>query len=120
MIYIWLIVLSLALIYLFYIVDNLMDNVLELQEIVTEGLERLNNCTDELNKCTTELLGTLNDSEVEEKHICSECKEEMDEGYCIEDGAAYYCSASCLYKNFTRDEYMDLYESGNAYYTDWK
>lgn len=115
MIYIWLVVLSLAVAFLFYVVDHLMSAVDELQKLVLDGLKNLNHYTEVLSETTTKLLDIK-----EGKHICSECGEEMNEGYCIEDGAAYYCSAACLYKNYDRDEYLDMYECGSAYYTDWK
>ena len=57
------------------------------------------------------------------KHIrvCSECGKPMTEGFCIEDGAEYYCSEECLHKNLTEEEYNDLYDDGKgeSYWTSW-
>ena len=52
---------------------------------------------------------------------CNECGKEMWEGYCIENGMEYYCCADCLDKNYTDDEWADLYANGDgdSYYTDW-
>lgn len=56
--------------------------------------------------------------EKEDVRICSECGKEMYDGYCIAD-VAYYCSDECLYKNCSEEDYIEMYENGNAYYTDW-
>ena len=62
-------------------------------------------------------------SELELEHVraCSECGKPMYEGYCIEDGAEYYCSEECLHKNLTDKEYENLYDEGrgNSYWTSW-
>lgn len=50
---------------------------------------------------------------------CDECGQEMWEGYCIDNGRKYYCCADCLDKNYTEEEWEDLYASGDSYYTDW-
>lgn len=54
--------------------------------------------------------------------ICSECKEKMFEGYCIEAGLEYYCSDECLHKHYTEEEYLEMYAEGNgdSYYTEWE
>lgn len=58
----------------------------------------------------------------EDKRICSECGKEMTEGYCIDNGMEYYCSNECLHKNYTEEEYNDLYDNGNGdtYWTSWE
>ena len=45
----------------------------------------------------------------------------MIEGYCIEDGEAYYCSDECLYKHLSEEEFLSLYNNGkgNSYWTNW-
>lgn len=50
---------------------------------------------------------------------CNECGKEMWEGYCIDNGLEYYCCADCLDKNYTEEEWEDLYATGDSYYTDW-
>lgn len=53
--------------------------------------------------------------------ICSECKEKMIEGYCINSGEEYYCSDKCLHKHYTEEEWLDMYEDGgDSYYTEWE
>lgn len=51
---------------------------------------------------------------------CNECKKEMLSGYCIDNGLEYYCSDNCLYKNYTKEQYNDLYENDIAYWTEWE
>ena len=54
--------------------------------------------------------------------ICSECKNEMNKGYIIENGIEYYCSDDCLHKHYTEKEYLELYNNGegDSYYTEWE
>ena len=58
---------------------------------------------------------------LEHIRVCSECSKPMTEGYCIENGAEYYCSEECLHKNLTDEEYENLYDEGrgDSYYTSW-
>ena len=58
---------------------------------------------------------------LEHIRVCSECGKPMTEGFCIEDGAEYYCSEECLHKNLTEEEYENLYDEGrgNSYWTSW-
>ena len=58
---------------------------------------------------------------LEHIRVCSECGKPMMEGFCIEDGAEYYCSEECLHKNLTEEEYENLYDDGqgNSYWTSW-
>ena len=53
--------------------------------------------------------------------VCSECKEKMIEGYCIDD-LEYYCSVECLHKHYTEEEYLEMYDEGNgdSYWTEWE
>jgi hypothetical protein len=59
--------------------------------------------------------------ELENIRVCSECSKPMTEGYCIENGAEYYCSEESLHKNLTDEEYENLYDEGrgDSYYTSW-
>ena len=54
--------------------------------------------------------------------VCSECKEKMNEGYCIDAGLEYYCSDECLRKHYTEEEYLEMYDEGNgdSYWTEWE
>lgn len=67
---------------------------------------------------TSELVDEL---DLEHIRVCSECGKPMYEGYCIEDGAEYYCSEECLHKHLTEEEYEKLYDEGrgNSYWTSW-
>ena len=58
---------------------------------------------------------------LEHIRVCSECGKPMMEGFCIEDGAEYYCSEDCLHKNLSDEEYENLYDDGrgNSYWTSW-
>ena len=63
----------------------------------------------------------VDELDLEHIRVCSECGKPMTEGFCIEDGAEYYCSEGCLHKNLTEEEYENLYDEGrgNSYYTSW-
>lgn len=58
----------------------------------------------------------------ENKRYCSICGKEMTEGYYNEDEFQYYCSEECLHKDYTDEEYNELYDNGNGnfYYTSWE
>lgn len=49
--------------------------------------------------------------------ICSECEDYFDEGYLIDDGSEYFCSDVCLHKNYTEQEYLEMYNDDVAYWT---
>lgn len=51
--------------------------------------------------------------------ICDICGKHMRAGFCIEDGSEYYCSEECLQQEYTEEEFQEMYESGNGYYTEW-
>ena len=63
----------------------------------------------------------VDELELEHIRVCSECGKPMTEGFCIEDGAEYYCSEDCLHKNLSDEEYENLYDEGrgNSYWTSW-
>lgn len=83
---------------------------------------------DDIRQMMTDFV--IKHSEVEElvdeldlDHVraCSVCGSAMTEGYCIENGAAYYCSDECMQTEMTEEEYLDLYDDGNgdSYWTSW-
>lgn len=49
--------------------------------------------------------------------FCSECGELMLDGYVVYDGEEYYCSDECLHKHYTDEEWREMYESDDGYYT---
>lgn len=59
--------------------------------------------------------------ELEHIRVCSECGKPMYEGYCIENGAEYYCSDECLHQNLSEKQYEKLYDEGRGdpYWTSW-
>ena len=63
----------------------------------------------------------IDELDLEHSRCCSECGKPMYEGFCIENGAEYYCSEECLHKHLTEEEYENLYDEGrgNSYWTSW-
>lgn len=61
------------------------------------------------------------ENEIEDLRICNECGNVMNSGYCIDNGAEYYCSEECLHKHYTEEEFLEMYDNGNgdSYYTEW-
>lgn len=51
--------------------------------------------------------------------MCTQCGKQMNKGYCVDQGSEHYCSDECLHSNYTEEEWIDLYESGDSYYTEW-
>jgi hypothetical protein len=58
--------------------------------------------------------------DVEEPRICSYCGQKMVQGYVIEDGKEYYCSDECLGGYYSEEEYDELCQKGEAYWTEWE
>ena len=54
---------------------------------------------------------------MEDLPLCDICKDMMDEGYIIDDGAECYCSTECLNKKYSDIEYENMYKEGIAYWT---
>lgn len=52
--------------------------------------------------------------------ICCVCGKPMKEGFCIQDGEAYYCSKDCLHEDFSEQIYRQMVEDGLAYWTQWE
>lgn len=63
----------------------------------------------------------VDELDLEHIRVCSQCGKPMYEGYCIEDGAEYYCSDDCLHQNLSEHQYQKLYDEGrgNSYWTSW-
>lgn len=82
-------------------------------------------CSEEDIRCSncdisaSELIYEL---DIDTYRVCTHCGKVMREGYCIENGAAYYCSDECLMAEMTMEEYEEQYDDGNgdSYYTDWR
>ncbi len=55
------------------------------------------------------------------KRVCNTCDQELGfDGFVVDDGTEYYCSEECLYKRITEEEYIELYEEGLAYWTEFE
>lgn len=52
--------------------------------------------------------------------VCDICGKPMKEGYFVL--GTYYCSDECLSKDFTREEFDEMYKDGEdeAYWTEWE
>ena len=63
----------------------------------------------------------VDELDLDHVRCCSVCGRAMTEGYCIENGAAYYCSDECMSKEMTRQEFLELYDDGkgDSYWTSW-
>ncbi len=57
---------------------------------------------------------------MEELPICDICKNEMDEGYVVDDGLEHYCSLECLNEVYSDIAYKQLYEEGYAFWTTYE
>ena len=90
-------------------------NEKELSKIFEKDVEALDYAIKELEK--KDILERY-EEDVYVRH-CNECGKEMWEGYCIENGIEYYCCADCLDKNYTEEEWEELYATGDSYYIDW-
>lgn len=56
---------------------------------------------------------------MEEYRECTNCHCLMQEGYCIHDGEEYFCSDDCLHSWYSEEEYEELCEQDEAYWTQW-
>ena len=69
--------------------------------------------------------GVLDDyidfDDVDHWRQCSVCGALMSSGYFVEDGFSfkYFCSEECLHKEYTQEEYLDMYEDDTAFWTEW-
>jgi hypothetical protein len=52
---------------------------------------------------------------------CDCCGTPMNVGYCVLGGEQYFCSNECLHKNYTEEQWLEIYdeESGDNYWTEW-
>jgi hypothetical protein len=53
---------------------------------------------------------------------CDECNKVFNEGFCVGGGTEYYCSDECLHKNYTKEEWLDIYKDGDneSFWTEWE
>ena len=63
----------------------------------------------------------VDELDLQHSRCCSHCGKSMYEGFCIENGAEYYCSEECLHKHLSEEEYNELYDEGrgDSYWTSW-
>ena len=77
---------------------------------------------EELTKFATFYLDKWDENTSEDviAESCSECGKLMREGYCVDMGAAYYCSDDCLHTEYTEEEWAEECENNDqSYYTEW-
>ena len=69
----------------------------------------------------TDVEELVDELDLQHTRCCSHCGNPMYEGFCIENGAEYYCSEECLHKHLSEEEYNDLYDDGKgeSYWTSW-
>lgn len=120
MIYIWLVVLSIAFIITAFQVINLLDLLTKMADIVEELQTIITTRNETVNKLLDDTIEILNRLNNKETRRCSDCGKIMTSGFCIDDGAEYYCSEECLYKHYTTEEWIDLYDNNRGYYTEWE
>jgi hypothetical protein len=60
------------------------------------------------------------DEHAESSRTCAACSKTMTKGYCIADGAEYYCSDECLHTEISKEEYDELFDMDCAYWTEWE
>lgn len=51
--------------------------------------------------------------------ICTCCGCEMWSGYVIHDGLEYFCSDDCLHSTYSPEEYDELCQEDEGYWTEW-
>lgn len=55
---------------------------------------------------------------LQEFRVCDECGKVYNEGFVVCD-TEHYCSEECLYKHYTPEEYQELYDENEAYWTQY-
>lgn len=88
------------------------------QEMYILDLEEENENLTELNRVLTEKIVFLEEKYAPRK--CSACGKGMYNGFLIGDGLEYYCSEKCLHTKYTEEEYLQMYEDEEAFYTEWE
>lgn len=91
---------------------------IELEEICNYDYEEMQNTLNSLQN----MLNSSIEYEEEHTRVCSICDKRFSEGYIYEDEYKYYCSNECLHKDYTEEEYLELYDNGNGtfYWTSWE
>lgn len=51
--------------------------------------------------------------------VCDMCQRGMNEGYVVSNGDEYYCSDTCVQKNYTTQQWNQLYHKDIGYWTTW-
>ncbi len=68
------------------------------------------------------ILKQIDFEDLEGFRVCSKCGKLITEGFYNESEFKYYCSENCLHKDYTEEEYLELYDDGNGdfYWTEWE
>lgn len=113
-----------------YTIDNLLDD-LEMCEVdITLEVEYLDICwlrnnesgvIYNLDEIYMWYKNNCEEDRDEHTRVCSECGKRFASGYVIENGLEYYCSDECLHKNYSDEEWKELYNNGesDSYWTSW-
>lgn len=51
---------------------------------------------------------------------CTCCGEVITSGYVIHDGEEYFCSDDCLHSTYSEEEYDELCQVNEGYWTEWE
>ena len=86
------------------------EQLMLLERLVTILKKDMNSYTSVYEAVENAINSKLDDLEdTVEIRICDECGKLMVEGYCIDGGMEYYCSDACLYKNYTKEQWLAIY-----------
>lgn len=55
----------------------------------------------------------------EEWRECDICNASMTEGYYVEQYDEYFCSDDCLHSVYSNEEYTEMFNNDDAYWTQW-
>ena len=84
-----------------------------LDEIMSiDNIQELNYLRNYINQRIEEL-------EEDTTRTCNICGIELKSGFCIHDGDEYFCNTECLHKRYTEEEYNEMYDEDEAYWTEW-
>lgn len=62
---------------------------------------------------------TKNIVRLEEHRVCTNCGIQIISGYVIRDGEEYFCDDDCLHGWYSEEEYDELCQADEAYWTEW-
>lgn len=81
-----------------------------------EGFEDMIRCIDEL---AAGMGIKLTPKMYDYARVCDICEKGMNEGYVVNNGDEYYCSDTCVQKQYTKQQWNQLYKKDIGYWTTW-